>query len=255
MIHSTAIIDPSASIGADCHIGPYCVIGPDVTIGDGCNLHSHVVIDGYTTLGKENDIFPFASIGLKTQDLKWSGGKTYTRIGDRNTIRESVTVHSATSDGESTVIGSDNNILAYCHVAHNCQLGDHIIMSNSTGLAGHVTIEDFVVFGGMTGVHQFCRIGTMAMVGGCSRISQDVCPFTLVNGNPPVTAGLNKVGLERRQLSSETQGALKEANKLIFRSNLSLDGAIEAMEAQLAQSPEIDHLLAFLKSSDRGITR
>lgn len=255
MIHPTAIIESGAEVGIDCQIGPYCVIGKQVRLGDRCQLHSHVVIDGDTVIGNDNRIFPFASIGLQTQDLKWAGGKTFTRIGNNNTIRESVTIHSATGEGETTQVGSNNNLLAYCHIAHNCVIGDNIIMSNSTGLAGHVTVEDFAVFGGMTGVHQFCRIGMMSMVGGCSRISQDVCPFTLVNGNPPVAAGLNKIGLERRGLTPEIQQSLKDAYKLIFRSSLSIEQALARINGSLPQSPELDHMVAFLEKSDRGICR
>src|SRR5258706_148970 len=155
MIHPTAIIHPKAQIGAGCEIGPYCVIGENVVLGDACRLHSHVVIDGHTTLGQGNEIFPFASIGLKTQDLKWKGGVTRTQIGDKNTFREYVTIHSATSDGETTIVGSNNHILAYCHVAHNCVLGNHIIMSNVATLAGHVTVEDNAVIAGLAAGHQY----------------------------------------------------------------------------------------------------
>jgi len=162
----TAIIHRSAEIGADCDIGPYCVIGEHVSLGPRCRLHSHVVIDGYTSLGSDNEIFPFASIGLKTQDLKWKGGITRTEIGNHNTFREYVTVHSATGDGEVTKVGSCNHILAYCHLAHNVMLGDHIIMSNVASLAGHVTMEDHAVVGGLAAVHQFCRIGRMSIIGG-----------------------------------------------------------------------------------------
>ena len=255
MIHPTAIIQSGAEIPDSCEIGPYCVIGSNVKMGPNTKLHSHVAIDGHTELGSGNEIFPFASIGLRTQDLKWQGGKTFTKIGDNNVIRESVTIHSATGDGEITSVGSNNNLLAYCHVAHNCQIGNNIIMSNSTGLAGHVVVEDFAVFGGMTGVHQFCRIGTLAMVGGCSRISQDVCPYTLVNGNPPIPAGLNKIGIERKKISSETQNVLKEAYKILFRSNLTVQKALDSMRNDLPKNPEIDHLVDFLEKSERGICR
>lgn len=255
MIHPTAVVDPKAEIGQGCEIGPFSVIGPNVRIGNHCRIHSHVVIDGHTTLGEHNEIFPFASIGLKTQDLKWKGGKTMTVIGDHNVIRESVTIHSATSEGETTIVGSHNHILAYCHVAHNCELGNGIIMSNGTGLAGHVIIEDYAVFGGMTGVHQFCRIGRLAMVGGCSRINQDICPYTLVNGNPPATVGLNKVGLERRKIAPETQTALKEAYRYLFRGNLPLEEARQKIELLLPGNAELLHLTDFLKKSERGICR
>jgi UDP-N-acetylglucosamine acyltransferase len=184
MIHPTAIVDSRARLGAGCEIGPFCVVGPDVSLGESCRLHSHVVIDGNTTLGQDNEIFPFACLGLKTQDLKWKGGVTRTQIGDANTFRECVTVHSATGDGETTVIGSHNHILAYCHLAHNVVLGNHIIMSSYAGLAGHVVVGDHAVLAGYVAVHQFCRIGQMAIIGGCSKVRQDVPPFMLADGNP-----------------------------------------------------------------------
>jgi len=190
-LHSSAVVHPRAQIGAGCEIGPYCVVGEHVVLGTGSRLHSHAVIDGRTRLGSGNEIFPFASIGLKTQDLKWEGGTTLTEIGDENTFREYVTVHSATGDGGVTRIGSHNHILAYCHVAHDCQLGDHIIMSNVATLAGHVVVEDYAVIGGLVAVHQFCRIGRMAMIGGCSKGVQDVPPFMLADGNPAETKTVN----------------------------------------------------------------
>lgn len=255
MIHPTAVIDPKAQIGANCHIGPYCVIGPNVTLGDECRLHSHVVIDGHTVLGKKNEIFPFASIGLKTQDLKWKGGATRTIIGDENTFRENVTIHSATSDGEATVVGSRNHILAYCHLAHNVQLGDRVIMSNVATLAGHVTVEDNAVIGGLAAIHQFCRIGKMAIVGGCSKVVQDVPPFMLADGNPAATRTINKVGLERNNVSQEAQNALRQAYKIIFREGLTISNALAKIEAELPALPEITHLLQFVRLSSRGISK
>jgi UDP-N-acetylglucosamine acyltransferase len=225
MVHPTAIIHPKARIGSGCEIGPYCVIGEHVSLGDKCKLHSHVVVDGHTTLGKDNEIFPFASIGLKTQDLKWKGGVTRTEIGDANTFREYVTVHSATGDGEITRVGSHNTILAYCHIAHNCTLGDRIIMSNVATLAGHVTVEDHAVIGGLAAVHQFCRIGKMAMVGGCSKVVQDVPPFMMADGNPAETRTVNKTGMERNGIADEAQAALRQAYKILFREGLTVSNA------------------------------
>ena len=255
MVHSTAIIHPKAKIGSGCHIGPYCVIGEHVALGPDCKLHSHVVLDGHTKLGKENEIFPFASIGLKTQDLKWSGGVTRTEIGDGNTFREYVTVHSATGDGEVTRIGSSNHILAYCHIAHNCLLGNHIIMSNVATLAGHVTVEDHAVVGGLAAVHQFCRIGKMAMVGGCSKVVQDVPPFMMADGNPAETRTINKTGLERNGVSEEAQSALRQAYKILFRERLTVSNAIAKVEKQLSSLDEIRHLIQFVRSSERGISK
>jgi len=254
-IHPTAIIDARAQVGPDCTIGPYCVIGADVTLGAGCRLHSHVVLDGHTVLGRENEIFPFASIGLKTQDLKWKGGVTRTQIGDRNTFREYVTVNSATSDGEATTIGSDNHILAYSHVAHNVSLGDHIIMSNVATLAGHVMVEDHAVIGGLVAIHQFCRIGKMCIIGGCSKVVQDVPPFMMADGNPAETRTINKVGMERNSISAQAQSALKHAYRILFREGLTVSNALTRIEAELPPLPEIQHLLQFVRQSQRGIAK
>lgn len=255
MIHPTAIIHPNTKLGADCQIGPYCVLGEHVELGDGCQLHSHVVIDGHTKLGRSNEVYPFASIGLKTQDLKWKGGITRTEIGDFNTFREGVTVHSATDDGDATRLGSHNNLLAYTHVAHDCQLGDHIIMSNSAAFAGHCIVEDQVIVGGYAAVHQFCRIGKMAMIGGCSKVVQDIPPFMIGDGNPAETRTINKIGLERNGFSEEAQTALRQAYKLLFREGLTMANAIERMEKELPPLPEVQHLINFVRKSERGLAR
>jgi UDP-N-acetylglucosamine acyltransferase len=255
MIAPTAVIHPNAQIGSGCFIGPYCVIGENVVLGAGCRLHSHVVIDGHTTLGDNNEIFPFASIGLKTQDLKWKGGVTRTVIGDRNTFREYVTIHSATGDGEVTTVGSNNNLLAYSHVAHNVTMGSHIIMSNVGTLAGHVTVEDYAVVGGLAAVHQFCRIGKMAIVGGCSKVVQDVPPFMLADGNPAETRTINKVGMERNGISDDVQAAMRQAYKILFREGLTIPNALERIEVEVPASPEIQHLLQFVRESERGISK
>ncbi len=255
MIAPTAVIHPKAQIGAGCVIGPYCVIGENVVLGAGCRLHSHVVIDGHTTLGDNNEIFPFASIGLKTQDLKWKGGITRTQIGSNNTFREYVTIHSATGDGEVTTVGSHNHILAYCHIAHNVTLGNRVIMSNVATLAGHITVEDGAVIGGLAAVHQFCRVGTMAIIGGCSKVVQDVPPYMLADGNPARTRTINKVGLERHGVSEEAQAALKQAYKILFREGLTIPNALSRIEQDLPQLPEVKHLVAFARSSERGLSK
>jgi UDP-N-acetylglucosamine acyltransferase len=255
MIHPTAVIHKNAQIGANCQIGPYCVIGEHVTLGDECVLHSHVVIDGRTTLGRRNEVFPFASIGLKTQDLKWKGGVTRTEIGDGNTFREYVTVHSATGDGEVTTVGSNNHILAYCHLAHNVTLGNGVIMSNVATLAGHVTVEDCAVIGGLAAVHQFCRVGRIAIVGGCSKVVQDVPPFMLADGNPAETRTINKVGLERNGVSEEAQDALRRAYKILFREGLTISNALARIETDLPPVAEIQHLIQFTRASSRGISK
>lgn len=254
MIHPTAIIHKNAQIGADCEIGPYCLIGEHVILGKGCKLHSHVVIDGHTRLGERNEIYPFASIGLKTQDLKWKGGLTRTEIGDRNTIRECVTIHSATGDGESTVLGSDNNILASSHIGHNVIIGNRVIVSMAA-IAGHVIVEDCALVGGLAAIHQFCRIGRMAIIGGCTRISQDVAPYMLVNGNPGETVTINKVGLERNGVPEASQAALRQAFKILFREGLALPNAIAKVEKEVNPVPEVKHLVEFCRASERGITK
>lgn len=255
MIHSSAIIHSGAQVGADCEIGPYCVIGEHVVLGDKCRLHSHVVIDGPTQLGNGNEIFPFSCIGQKTQDLKWKGGVTRLEIGNNNTFREYVTVHRGTGDGEVTRIGSDNHILAYCHIAHNCVLGNYIIMSNVATLAGHVIVEDYAVIGGLAAVHQFCRIGKLAMIGGCSKVVQDVPPFMIADGNPAETRTINKIGMERNGVSETAQAALRQAYKILFREGLILSNAIEKIEKGLPDLPEVRILVQFIRSSERGISK
>ena len=254
-IHPTAVIHPKAQIEAGCEIGPYCVIGEHVVLGLNCRLHSHVVIDGYTTLGQGNEIFPFASIGLQTQDLKWKGGLTRTLIGDHNTFRESVTINSATGDGEVTTVGSHNHILAYCHIAHNVTLGHRVIMSNVATLAGHVTVEDHAVIGGLAAIHQFCRIGKMSIIGGCSKVVQDVPPFMMADGNPAQTRTVNKVGIERNGITGEAQAALKQAYKILFREGLTISNALLRIEAELPPLAEIQHLVQFTRASERGISK
>lgn len=253
-IHPTAIVHRNAEIGPDCELGPYCVVGEHVKLGRACKLISHVVIDGHTEIGNENTFYPFASIGLKTQDLKWKGGTTWTRIGSNNTVREHVTIHSGTGDGEATVIGNNNNILASSHIGHNVIMGNNVIVSMA-GVAGHVVMEDHCLVGGMSGVHQFCRIGKMAMVGGCSAITQDVAPFMIATGNPPATVMVNKVGLERNGVAKEVQNTLRQAFKILFKEGLSFPAAIARIERELPGSPELQHLVSFIRASERGITK
>ena len=255
MIHPTAVIHAGARIGADCQIGPYCIVGADVVLGDRCRLHSHVVVDGHTELGADNELFPFACIGLKTQDLKWKGGVTRTLIGDRNVFREYATVHSATSDGDATRVGSDNHFLAYTHLAHDVQVGSHVIMSNVATLAGHVKVDDHAIIGGLAAVHQFCRIGRFAMIGGCTKVVQDIPPFMMGDGNPAEMRFINKVGLERNGFSPEAIKALTAAYKILFREGLTNANALARIEAELPALAEVQHLAEFIRTSDRGITR
>ena len=255
MIHQTAIIHPGAQIGSDCDIGPYCVIGEHVALGENCKLHSHVVVDGHTKLGKGNEIFPFAAIGTKTQDLKHTGGNPRLEIGDENVFREGVTVHCGTNDGEATVIGSKNLFLIHAHIAHDCILGNHIILSGYAGLAGHIIVEDHAILAGYAAVHQFCRVGKLSMIGGCSKIVQDVPPFMIVDGNPGETRTINKVGLERQGISEEAQNVLKQAYKILFRESLAMNAALAKIEAELPPLPEVKHLVQFVRASERGICK
>jgi UDP-N-acetylglucosamine acyltransferase len=254
-IHPTAVVSPGARIGPGCRIGPYCVVGPDVVLGARCVLHAHVVVDGHTTLGDGNELFPFCCIGLKTQDLKWKGGLTRVRIGDGNVFREYATVHSATAEGHATVIGSQNNFLAYTHLAHDVQVGDHVVMSNVATLAGHVVVEDHAIIGGLAAVHQFCRIGRHSMIGGCAKVVQDVAPFMMADGNPAETRFVNKVGLERAGFDGAEIAALTRAYKILFRSGLTAANAVSRLEKDLPPSAGLDHLVAFAKASRRGLAR
>jgi UDP-N-acetylglucosamine acyltransferase len=255
MIHPTAIIHPKAQIGSGCEVGPYCVIGEHVVLGDHCKLHSHVVIDGHTKIGQRNEIFPFAAIGMKTQDLKYTGGVTRVEIGDENVFREGVTIHCATDDGDATVIGSKNLFLIHAHVAHDCILGNGIILSGYAGLAGHCVVEDHVILSGYVAVHQFCRIGRHSMVGGCCKVRQDIAPFMLADGDVAAPVFINKIGLERHGISEESINALKQAYKIIFRETLPLADALVKVESELPPTPEVKHLVAFIRASERGISK
>jgi UDP-N-acetylglucosamine acyltransferase len=242
-------------VGADVEIGAYSVVGPHVTIGDQTRVMPHVVIDGWTTVGQSCTIFPFASIGGQTQDLKYKGGQTFVEIGDHTTLREYVTVNSGTAEGEVTRIGSRCHIMAYCHVAHKCAVGNGIIMANGVTLAGEVVVEDEAVLGGLAGVHQFVRIGRLAMVGAMSKLTQDLPPFTLVDGNPAVARGINQVGLQRHNIAAETITVLKHAFRILYRENLSTRQAVDRIRAELQPCPELEYLLAFIAAAQRGIIK
>jgi len=254
-IHPTAVVHARARLGSDCVVGPYCVIGENVVLGDRCLLHSHVVIEGHTTLGRDNEIFPFACLGKRAQVLKVKDSRTHTEIGDENIFREQVTVHSATAEGGVTRIGSRNLLMAGAHVAHDCKVGSHTVLCNLVLLAGHVTLEDHVILSGMAGVQQFCRVGRNAMVGGITKIVQDVPPFMIADGNPARVRAINQIGLERQGFSTEAQVALKQAFKLLFRQGLTTAKAIAQIETTLPNLPEVRQLLEFLRASVRGVTR
>jgi len=254
-LHPTAVVSSDAQLGRDVEVGPYCVVGPHVTLGAKTKLMSHVVLDGWTTIGCECVIFPFASIGTQTQDLKYKGGKTFVEIGGRTTVREYVTINSGTSEGEVTKVGSDCHIMAYAHVAHGSVVGNEVIMANGASLAGEVIVEDQANIGGLTGVHQFVRIGKMCFVGGMSRITQDCPPYMIVVGIPAEVPGINSVGLARRNVSEESQALLKQAYKLLYRSGLSTRQAVERIHGEVTMCPEVEYLLAFVEKSERGITK
>ena len=255
MIHPTALIDPSAQIGDDNEIGPYCVIGAGVALGRGNVLASHVSMAGPTVIGDGNRFFPFTSIGQRSQDLKYTVEPTHLEIGNANSFREFCTVNRGTSPGSKTVIGHHNNFLAYSHVAHDCLVGHHVIFSNNGTLAGHVVVEDHAVIGGLSGVHQFCRIGRHAIIGGCTKIVQDVPPFMIADGNPAEIRGINQVGLERRGFSPEEIRALREAYRLLCRSNLNVKQACDTIRDQVPANEHLTQLLEFIEASKRGIVR
>ena len=254
-IHPTAVIDPTAHIGQTTQIGPYCIIGANVSLGEGCRLHSHVVIAGPTVIGDGNEFYPFCSIGQRSQDLKYDAEPTHLEIGSGNTFREFTTVHRATSPGGVTRVGSHGNFLAYAHIAHDCTVGDHVIFSNNGTLAGHVVVGDHAVIGGLSGVHQFCRIGAHAIVGGCTKIVQDVPPFLIADGNPAEVRGVNHVGLERRGFAAEAIRELREAYKVIYRENLNTTQALEVLRSKFEGSELVTYLTDFIASSERGIVR
>ncbi|MFW6386757.1 MAG: acyl-ACP--UDP-N-acetylglucosamine O-acyltransferase [Bacillota bacterium] len=255
-IHDTAIVHQGAKIGKNVEVGPYSIIGENVEIGEGTEIGPHVVIRGWTRIGKNNKIFHGASIGFIPQDLKFDGEKSYLYIGDNNTIRENVTIHRGTEEGGGeTRVGSNNLIMAYCHVAHDCQLGNHIIMGNAVNLAGHVVVEDHAVITGLTGIHQFVQIGSIAMVGAHSKVVKDVPPYILVDGHPARVNGINVVGLRRNGIKPELRSEIKRAYKILYRSNLNMDEAIQKMDQELDASEEIEHFLRFLRNVQRGICR
>jgi UDP-N-acetylglucosamine acyltransferase len=255
-IHPTAIIAPDAELEEGVEVGPYSIIRADVKIGKNTIIGPHTVIDNYTHIGEGCNIFHFCSIGAPPQDLKFGGEKTRVVIGNFNTIREYVSIHRGTSAGSGmTIIGNNNLLMAYVHIAHDCKLDNNIIISNSTGLAGHVHIEDHAIISPLCGVHQFCRIGAHCMVGGASAVVKDVPPYTLAQGNHAKLFGLNIIGLRRRNFSEKSIKAITEAYRIVFRSSLLLDAAIKKVEAEVEDLPEVRNFIKFIKESERGICR
>ena len=255
-VHPTAVVHPGARLHETVEVGPYSVIGEKVTIGAGTRVASHVVIDGRTTIGERNRIFPFASVGGAPQDLKYAGEDTQLIIGDGNTIRESATLNIGTAGGGGvTRVGHNNLFMACSHVAHDCVVGNGCVVANSVALAGHVHVEDFVILGGLSAVHQFTRLGKHAFLAGGSMVTMDVPPYCMAQGDRAELAGLNVVGLQRHGYSEEQIGRIKEAYKVLFRSKLVLAEAVAKLKAELGGHPEIDHLIDFVSSSKRGLTR
>ena len=255
-IHPSAIVSTSARIGESCHIGPFSIVGDEVVLGTRVRLDSHVVIDGDTTVGDDTHIFPFASLGLAPQDLKYAGEKTSTVIGKRNQIREFVTVHRGTSGGGGvTRIGDDNLLMAQAHVAHDCQIGSEVIMANAATLAGHVEIADRANVGAYSGVHQYCRVGYEAFVGGYSVVVKDAPPFAIIQGNHAKCYGLNRVGMKRRGYSKETIEKLHRAYHLLLSAKLNTSQALEKIKNEITGCPEVDRLVEFYETTKRGVVK
>lgn len=254
-IHPTAVVHPSAKLGHNVKVGPHSVIGPEVEIGPDCVVGTSVLIEGSTIIGRNNRFFHGAAIGCEPQDKKYVGEPSYVEIGDNNDFREYVTLHLATGEGNITRVGSGNLLMAYVHVAHNCVIHDNTVLANAVNLAGHVEVESNAIIGGLTPVHQFCRIGTYAFIGGGSRLPQDVPPFIKVAGNPVEVAGINSIGLKRNGFSDDDLMNLKKAYRILYRSGLNVTQAMERIAADCQLTAHIEELMAFIRRSDRGIVR
>jgi len=254
-LESTAQISPRAQLAEDVEVGHYAIIGPEVKIASGTRVGEHCLITGNTTIGKNCRIFTGAVIGSIPQDLKYRGEKTKIIIGDNNVIREYVTINLGTQASGKTVIGDNNLIMAYAHIAHDCVIGNHVILANVGTLAGHIVIEDQAILGGLTAVHQFVRIGALSIVGGCSKVIQDIPPYSMCDGHPARVRSLNKVGLQRAGVAKEAKASLKHAFTILFSSGLSVGHALKLVEAEAPAIPEITHLVNFIKNSQRGICR
>lgn len=255
MFHPTAIVHPSAEIGKDAEIGPYCIVGEHVSIGARALLQAHVVVNGWTQIGDDCHLYPFSTVGAASQDRKYAGERAFTRIGNRTILREYVSIQRATGEDELTAVGDDCLLLAYVHIAHNCILGNGVTMSNLAQLAGHVNLEDYVTVGGQTGIHQFTRVGRHAMVGGMSKLTKDVPPYFLVEGNPCKPYGLNSVGLRRAGFPVAERQEIKRFYKLLYDPKLNVSQALEAMKAEATTEPGRE-IVAFLEApSERGVLK
>ena len=255
-VHPSSVVSPKAQLGRDCYIGPFCIIGDEVSLGDSVRLDGHCVIDGRTHVGDETHVFPFVSIGLASQDLKYKGEPAETRIGRRNRIREFVTIHRGTQGGGMiTRVGDDCLIMAQAHIAHDCLIGDHVIMANAATLAGHVSVEDGANIGAYSGVHQFCRIGREAYVGGYSVVVKDALPFALTVGNHAKCYGLNTTGMKRRDYAQAVIDALHHAFRLLLASKLNTTQALARIRAEIQDVPEVAELVRFIETSQRGVVK
>lgn len=256
MIHSTAVISDKATLGENVTVGPFCVVDDDVVIGDNCVLKSHVVVRGPTKIGKNNIFYQFSSIGEDCQDKKYQGERTELTIGDDNVFREGVTVHRGTVQDDSiTIIGSRNLLMVNAHVAHDCVIGDDIILANNTAVAGHVHIDDFAIVGGAVGIHQFCKVGKHAFLGAGGIILRDVPPYVMVSGHKHIPQGINSEGLRRRGFDKETIMAIKRAYRIIYREGNTIDEAVEKLAPSASENSDVATLVAFLKNAERGIIR
>lgn len=256
MIHPTAIISPDAHLAEDVDIGPYSIIGHHVTVGAGTQIKGHVVIDPYTEIGRNCRIFQYAAVGAPPQAVKFQDEETWVKIGDNCVVREFVTIHRGTKDGGGlTQIGEGCLLMNYTHIAHDCKVGRNVVMSNNATLAGHITVDDHAILGGLVAIHQFVRVGEYAFVGGKSVVVKDIPPYMLASGDRATLHGLNKVGLQRHGFSPTAISQLKRAYRLIFRFGLTLNEALRRVEAEVEPVPEIKHLIAFIRSTERGITR
>ncbi len=254
LVHPTAIIDPDANVASGVVVGPYSIVGPGVVVGRGTVLGPHVLVERDTTLGEQCQIAKGAVIGSDPQDLKYEGEPSQLIVGDRTVVREYATLNRGTRASGRTVVGSDCLIMAYAHVAHDCEIGNHVVLSNAVNMAGHVVIEDWAIVGGLTAIHQSVRIGAHSFCGGGSRVPQDIPPYLKVAGNPVKLYGLNRVGLERRGVSEDVMRALKQTYQVLFQSKLTLSKALDLAETEVHQIPEVRHLLTFIRSSKRGVT-
>jgi UDP-N-acetylglucosamine acyltransferase len=254
-VHPTAIVDPSVKLGTGTIVGPYCFVEAGVSLGENCWLQHHATLCGPLNAGSGNRFYAYCSIGQQTQDLKYRGEPTYLEIGDDNTFREFVTINRSTSESGKTRVGSRGNFLAYSHIGHDCTVGDAVVFSNNGTLAGHVQVGDHAVIGGLTAVHQFCRIGRFAITGGCSKIVQDVPPFMIADGNPAEIRGINQVGLERAGFPPEKIKPIKEAFRLVYRGKMNTAQAVAALREDLGGSAEVQAIVQFIEESERGIIR